>query len=373
MSDLRVDVAVVGAGLMGAATAWELSRRGVSVALVEAFEAGHVHGSSHGTSRIVRRAYADPFYLGLTGRAFESWQRAEDDTGTTLLELTGGVDHGATRDPVGLAGLLTEHGVACDLLSADEAAARWPGMRFDGPVLHHPQAGHLDADAAVAAWVRRLRERGGTVLERTRVTSVEPVGAGALVRTDGPAIAAGTVVVAAGPWLPELAASLGVPVDLPPLAVTQQQVFHFRRTDPDVPWPIFVHKGRLQLFGLLSGADGGVRPAFKVAQHDGGTATTASTRDGRIDPLSRERVMRYVTEYLPGLAPEPVAQGSCLYVTTPTEDFVLDRVGPVVVASPCSGHGAKFAALIGEMAADLALGAAVTEPRFALSHAGSLV
>lgn len=114
-------------------------------------------------------------------------------------------------------------------------------------------------------------------------------------------------------------------------------------------------------------------PAFKVAQHDGGTVTTASDRDGRVDPSSRERVLRYVAEFLPGPAPEPVAQGSCRYTTTPDEDFVLDRIGPVVVASPCSGHGAKFAALIGALAADLAVGAGRPEPRSTLIGATALV
>jgi monomeric sarcosine oxidase len=366
VSDLRVEVAVVGAGLMGAATAWELTRRGVSVALVEAFDPGHVHGSSHGTSRIVRRAYADPFYVRLTGRALDRWAEAEDDTGTALLRPTGGLDTGAARDPAGLAGLMQREGVPYELLSAAEAEGRWPGMRFDGPVLFHPEAGVLDADAAVGAWVRRVRERGGTVLGRTRVTGVEPLGSGALVRTDGSAITAGTVVVAAGPWLPELVPALAVPLTLPPLTVTQQQVFHFRRRDAGADWPTFVHKDALQLFGLPSGADGGPRPAFKVAQHDGGRPTTASTRDGVVDPASRERVVGFVRDRLPGLDPEPVAQGSCLYTTTPDEDFLLDRVGPVVVVSPCSGHGAKFAALVGELAADLATGRAVAEPRFAL-------
>jgi glycine/D-amino acid oxidase-like deaminating enzyme len=116
-----------------------------------------------------------------------------------------------------------------------------------------------------------------------------------------------------------------------------------------------------------------VPPAFKVAQHDGGTVTTASDRDGRVDPSSRERVLRYVAEFLPGPAPEPVAQGSCRYTTTPDEDFVLDRIGPVVVASPCSGHGAKFAALIGALAADLAVGAGRPEPRSTLTGATALV
>jgi monomeric sarcosine oxidase len=368
VSYLRVDVAVVGAGLMGSATAWQLTRRGVSVALIEQFEPGHPHGSSHGTERIIRRVYADPFYVRLTGRAFDAWAQAEDDTGAALLRTTGGIDTGSERDPAGLAQLLGAEDVPCELLSAGDAEARWPGMLFDGPVLFHPQAGTVDAAAATAAWVSRAGERGAQVLPRTRVRAVQSTVEGVLVHTDGPTVAARTVVVAAGAWLAEL----GLPLPLPPLRVTQQQVFHFRHRDPAATWPTLVHKTDVQIFGMPSGTDGGPEPAFKIGQHDGGVPTTASTRDGVVDPACRERLVRHVTERLPGLHPEPVAEATCLYTTTPDKDFVLDRVGPVVIASPCSGHGAKFAPLIGEMAADLALGTAQAHPRFALGTSVSV-
>ncbi|KHD78044.1 FAD-dependent oxidoreductase [Actinoplanes utahensis] len=367
MGDLRVAVAVVGAGLTGTATAWALARRGISVALLEAYTIGHANGSSHGSSRIVRRAYPDPFYLRLTGQANEAWARASEDTGVPLVRWTGAVDHGATRDPAGLAERFTAEGLACSLLTAGEAAERWPGMRFAGPVLYHPESGYLNADAAVHAFARRAAGLGTTVLENTRVTAITPVPSGALVRTgDGPAVAADTVVVAAGPWLPELGAV--VPAPLPPLTVTQQQVFHFPFRDPSTAWPTSIHMGEVQVYALPSGSDGGARPAYKVAQHDGGVPTTATTRDRRIDPASRDLIVRYVRDFLPGLEPEPVAAASCLYTSTPDEDFVLDRVGPVVLASPCSGHGAKFAAIIGEMTAALALGDAAPEPRFSLGR-----
>lgn len=366
MNALRVEVAVVGAGLMGAATAWALTRRGHSVALIEAQEIGHGYGSSHGTSRIFRRAYADPFYVGLTGRARELWAEVEGDTGETLLRITGGLDHGPGRDPVELEAALTAAGVTCELLDAREAEMRWPGMRFTGPILFHPEAGVLNSDDAVAAMVRRAADLGGAVFTRTRVQEIRSCGSGVAVHTDGPTVLADTVVVAAGAWLPELAGDLGVPLTLPPLTVTQQQVFHFRQRDPDASWPTFVHKAALRVFGLPSGADGGPHPAFKVAQHDGGATTTASTRSGVVDPAARERIVRHVTEWLPGLDPTPVGEATCLYTTTPDDNFILDRVGPVVVASPCSGHGAKFAPVIGEMAADLALGKADSHPRFAL-------
>ncbi|MGP3911397.1 FAD-dependent oxidoreductase [Nonomuraea sp. 10N515B] len=362
-------IAVVGAGLMGAATAWELARRGIEVTLIEAYGIGHRNGSSHGTSRIFRRAYADPLYVELTGRAGECWRELEADSGTALLRTTGGLDLGAGRDPEGLARLLAAAGVPHELLAPEAATERWPYLRFDGPVLFHPEAGVVDADAAVAACVRRAAELGADVRTNTRVSAID-VRNGARVRTDdGAELEADAVVVAAGPWLPELADTIGMPLGLPPLRVTQQQVFHFRQRDPGDSWPILVAKDDLQIFGLPSGGDGGAAPAVKVAQHDDGTPTTASTRDRVVNPASRAAVSAWVRERLPGLDPVPVAEDSCLYTTTPDEDFIVDRTGPVVVVSPCSGHGAKFAPLIGRMAADLALGQAGPYPRFALRRA----
>lgn len=278
------------------------------------------------------------------------------------------MDFGAGRDPKGIADILAAAAVPHDLLTAAQAADRWPQFRLDGPVLHHPDAGTVDADATVAAAVRRAAELGARVLTGTRVSGAEIRDDGRVnLRTQDHTLVADTVVVASGAWLPQLAVPLGIPGPLPPLRVTQQQVFHFRRRDPEATtWPVFVHKDELSLYGLPSGSDGGSLPAFKVAQHDEGTPTTADTRTGVVDAASRDKVTAWVERTLPGLDPTPVAEASCLYTTTPDEDFVLDRTGPFVVVSPCSGHGAKFTPLIGAMAADLALGRAEPHPRFAL-------
>ncbi|MER6961243.1 N-methyl-L-tryptophan oxidase [Streptomyces sp. NPDC000618] len=361
-------IAVVGAGLMGAATAWQLARKGHEVTLIEAYDIVHKHGSSHGSSRIVRRAYADPFYVGLTGQAYEQWRELEHDSSTPLLRTTGGLDMGEDRDPKAIADLLAAAGVPHELLGPEEASERWPYIRITGPVLYHPDAGVVDADQTVAACVRRAIEHGADAIIGARVTSIDVRGdERVLLRTDdGREIVADTVVIAAGAWLPELR----LPVPLPPLEVTQQQVFHFRQRDPSAKWPTLIWDGALHLYGLPSGSDGGLLPAVKVAEHDRGTPTTARTRDGVVDESSRTRVSGFVRDRLPGLEPDPVAEASCLYTTTPDEDFVLDRHGPFVIASACSGHGAKFAPLIGAMAADLATGRADPHPRFRLDRRG---
>ncbi|WP_327249925.1 FAD-dependent oxidoreductase [Streptomyces sp. NBC_01320] len=358
------DVVVIGAGLTGSSAAWQLAVRGLSVTLVEARGIGHDQGSSHGTSRIFRRAYADPYYVDLTGQAEALWEELEDRCGELLRTRTGGLDHGAERNPRELAALMMERGVAAELLSPEEAQERFPGMAFAGRVVFHSDAGHLDANRTVRAGIEVAAGLGATVLEHTPVTSVERIAQGVRVHCEGRAISARRAVVAAGPWLPELLPSIGASPRLPRTWVTQQQVFHFRHRDPQAAWPTMVYKEGIQLFGLPSGADGGQAPAMKVAQHDSGTPTTATTRDGRIDPTSRDTVTAWVQRWLPGLAPDPTAEQSCLYTMTADEDFVVDRLGPVVIASPCSGHGAKFAPLIGALVADLVQGSPA-QPRFA--------
>lgn len=379
------EVAVVGAGLVGAATAWELARRGVSTLLVEAFRPGHGQGSSHGSSRIFRRSYADPLYVELTGQAAACWDELESDAGTRLRHHVGMLDFGAHRDPARLAEQLAAAGVPHELLSAREAAERWPQLRYDGgPVLHHPDAGRLDADATVAACVERAVAYGAELRSGTRVSHLERLPSGQ-VRLHGPgldnaAVHAERVVVAAGAWLP----GFGLPFRLPPLTVSQHEVFHFRRRggggpdrgpgsapDSGPDWPAFIHgAGSLQAYGVPSGANGGGSGdggAFKVGLIGRGRTTTAGMRSGVVEPLVRHAVSEYVRHRLPELDPVPIAESSCLITSTPTRDFVLDRAGSLVIVSACSGHGAKFAPLLGRMAADLALGKTEAHPRFALS------
>ena len=418
----RADLIVVGAGLAGSAAAWAASARGMSVVVLEAFGPGHRRGSSHGSARIFRRAYPDPLYVRLTGRAEPLWRQLEGEAGETLLQLTGGLDFGPLRDPATLHEVLASCGVPADLLAPEEAAERWPGIRFDapasptapasghatpaigttpgppapaapasavapgaGPVMFHADAGVLDPDRAMAAMLRVAASRGADVRFNAPVThlAATPGGDGALVHTDSGTFTASAVVVAVGGWLAPL---LGDLVRLPPLEVTQQQAFHLApraagtggapspaRPYGDDPWPIFIYRDAANYFyGLPAGRDGEVPGAVKLGEHHGGVVTTAAGRDGLVDPAARERAIAFAASRLPGLDPRPVGELTCLYTTRASEDFILDRQGPFVIASPCSGHGAKFAPLVGEIIADLAAGKPSPDPRFTFAaHLGS--
>ncbi|MCW2944704.1 MAG: Sarcosine oxidase [Actinoallomurus sp.] len=342
----HVDVAVVGLGLAGAAAAWAVSRRGQSVAAFEAYAPAHRRGSSHGHARIFRRAYLDPLYVDLTGQAGRLWDRLSDEAGEPLLAHTGGVDHGPAREPARMADLLREHGVAAELVDSREAARRWPGIRFEGPAVYDPEGAVIDPETAMAAMVRLAATAGAHVAYDTPVRALDPDAGGVRIRTDAGTWHAQTVVVAAGAWTGPLLDGL---VPLPPLTVTQQQVFLFSPVESG-PWPTIVHgesADGLDMYALPEG------PYVKVGEHVNGTVTTADTRDFTVDPAARDRAVAYVRSRLPGLDPVPRSELTCLYTSTPSEDFVLDRHGPLVVCSACSGHGAKFTPLLGELAADL--------------------
>jgi sarcosine oxidase len=239
-------------------------------------------------------------------------------------------------------------------------------MRFDGQVVYHPQAGTVDTQSAIGAFLAMAGARGARAQSGTAVRSITVRGARAIVMLeDGTELSAGAAVIAAGAWVGELVDGL---VSLPPLRVTQQQIFHFPRRDPgSAPWPSVIHGGDRPIYHLAGGRDGGPGDDRKIGEHDAGIETSPATRSGIVDAASRQRVIEYVQRWLPGLEPTPRAEATCLYTETPSEDFILDRVGPLVICSPCSGHGAKFAPLIGELTAGLVTGEGTVPDRFRLS------
>ena len=354
----EVDVVVVGAGAMGSATARALTSAGRSVAVLEQFPRGHDRGSSHGAARIVRLAYDDPFYVRLAQQAMRDWSEVEAECGRSLVNVTGGVDHG---DPATLAQIesaLTECAATVERLNADAATERWPGLRFDGEVISQPDAGRVDAGTAVSA-LQDLATSGGAAMRfECAVERVEVDTSGVVVHAEGASWRAPVAVVTAGAWVGEL---LGDMVALPPLRVTQEQPAFFAALDEATPWPSFIHHHRERPghYGLASPGEG-----VKVGHHGTGVPVHPDRRDRAPDSRRLEELRAYVAEWLPGVDPEEVGVQTCLYMTTPDEDFLVDRVGPLVIGSPCSGHGFKFTPTLGRLLARLALGETAAPDRF---------
>ncbi|MEO5900267.1 MAG: FAD-dependent oxidoreductase [Ilumatobacteraceae bacterium] len=342
----RFDAVVVGAGAMGSSAAWWLARQGRSVLLVEQFEQHHHRGSSHGGVRIFRLAYSDLHYVRMAQAAVPLWRELEDDTGETLLEITGGFDHGPPGTMAPIAAALGAAGARFERIMPAAAAARSPGLVFDADVLFHPMAGRAYADRTVAALQRRVGELGGEV-RFSCPAAVQRVGEHVEIDLGDEVVRTDATVVTAGAWVGSV---LDGTLTLPSLTVTQEQVVHFIPRDPGVAWPSFIHHGQPAHYGLLTPGEG-----VKVGGHHQGPTTTGDGRDYEIDPARVADAVAYAERWIPGVEPVPQFGVTCLYTTTANEDFLLDRIGPVIVGSPCSGHGFKFTPLIGRMLADLAM------------------
>jgi sarcosine oxidase len=363
---------VIGAGLTGAATAWSLARRGHEVTVVERVQPAASDGSSHGSARIFRYAYSEQFWVDLVVRARTGYTELEKLSGQQLITPTDSLDFGPLRNPAALAPLLDAAGVDHELLTAEQARDRWPQIAADTDVLWHAGAGVIDAQSTVQALLAAATGQGARVSTRWPARSIEKTATGYRVTAqDGRSIDAERVVVAAGGWLPGLLDQLPLPggfrATVPRLQVTQENAFHFpyRDCDRSGAWPTFIQKDQnIQIYGLPGGRDAGFR-GQKLAEFLGGKPiSSAAAQDGRIDPVNQERIVEYVKRYLPGLVPEPYATTTCLFTTTPNEDFLIDGVDGITLASPCSGHGAKFAPLIGDITADVATGTGRAPERF---------
>ena len=345
------DAIVVGGGTMGTATARSLTERGRSVLLLERFEIGHPRGSSGGPTRIFRVAYHHPDYVRMARRALQEWRDLEGKAGETLLVTTGGLDVGAGGRET--AGALEAAGERFEYLKPDAVRERWPAVRFepDAEIFLQEDGGVCMAERTVKAQARLAAEGGATILQNTKVERVTTNGNGVEVNTEGSTYRAPVAVIAAGPWAGDLLSDAGLPSRLVP---SFEQVTYFALDEPSpLPTVIDWTVDPVQTPYVVPNPE---EPGhFKVALHKSGPAVNPDERSFDPDP---DRVAR-VTDYARGhFAPHrPTgATDTCLYTNTPDEDFVLDRRGPLVIGSPCSGHGFKFTPLVGRILADLATG-----------------
>jgi sarcosine oxidase len=362
MAQGATDVIVVGGGVIGSATAWRLARAGYRVRLLEQFPFGHEQGSSHGPSRMIRLAYEEPEYAVLGREAFQLWRDLEEESGEPLLRMTGGLDIG-TPDAYEMAGIEQTYqtlGMSYERLDRADLRQRYPQLNLpEGTIgLHQADYGILAATRCVLTMVERARAAGAEVVAETRVRAVVPDGEGVTVRTDNGELRAARVILTAGSWSRPLLASLGI--DLP-LTVLQEQLAFFRVRDPEAHGP-----DRLPLIIHRSPNTTSLGSFFPIFGHEGvkmmvdriGPEVEPDNPDRAIDPLLLERLRKYVTELLPSATGEILETTSCRFTMTPDENFVIDLhpdYPQVVIASTCSGHGFKFAPVIGQMLSDLAL------------------
>lgn len=362
------DVIVAGVGAMGAAACWQLARRGVRVLGLERFSIPHALGSSHGVNRIIRLAYFEhPNYVPLLRHAYDVWREAERGCGRRLLFITGGIDAGP-RDGRLVTGSLEScrtHNLPHELIEAPEIKRRYPAFALpnDHVAVFQPDGGFLACEDAIVAFAAMARSHGAELHEHEPIARWTAKGDRVTVETATATYEADRLIVSTGAWI-----GTHVP-QLKNIAVPERQVLAW--FEPKEPqhfalgaFPISIvdaEEGFVYQFPVWGA------PGFKIGffnhLHESGDADAMSRKPDAVD----ERLLRKLVErYFPLAAGPTLRLETCLFTNVPDGHFVIDRLpgSPnVIVASACSGHGFKFAPVIGEVLADLATG---KTPRFDL-------
>lgn len=351
------DVIVAGLGAAGSAAAAEAAARGARVLGLERFARGHALASHHGRTRITRLAYFEhPDYVPLLRRAWARWRELEAEADQTLLVETGGVYAGPPDDEL-VAGSLAsarEHGLEVERLTSAEVRERFPALRLGEGMaaVFERQAGLLIPERCVAAQLDRAERAGAALRFEEPALEWSADGSGIRVRTASGEYAADRLILAAGAWTDRLVADLALP-----LRVERVPLHWFEPADPAsfARLPVYIlstEDGHFYGFPYL--ADQGL----KVARHGDGDLTDPDALDRGHRPADEQRVRRFIRRYLPGGDGRLRESTVCMYTRTPDGHFIIDRHPrdeQVVIASPCSGHGFKFASAVGEILADLAL------------------
>jgi sarcosine oxidase len=302
---------------MGSAAAWALRERGADVTVYEQFDTvDHERGSSHGRTRIYRLAYPDEEWVRLMEEALDGWRALDAE----VLARLGLVELAPSRELTSAAAL--ERRGAEFSFDAHDERVRVP----DGWVaLWQPEAGVVHADRARHAFLRGIDVRTGVRIE------------------DPEEVDADVVVLTLGGWVRKLVRDV-------PVRVTRETIAYFRHDGPPLPSVVELNeRSRHAMYALHDPVHG-----LKVGAHFAGPETDADDEEGPSDEIVGH-IARWTAEHFPHADPDPVGAQSCIYTSTADESFVLERRGRVVVGSPCSGHGFKFAPAIGRRLADLAL------------------
>ncbi|WP_436346314.1 N-methyl-L-tryptophan oxidase [Natronorubrum sp. FCH18a] len=357
----RYDVIVIGVGGMGSATTFHLAERGLDVLGLERYDVPHTMGSSHGITRIIRRAYYEhPSYIPLIERAYKLWDDLAAETGREVIHRTGSIDAGPEGNVV-FEGSLTsceEYDIPHEVLTSEEVSERFPGYRLpDGHMaLYQPDGGFVVPEQSIIGHVEAAQAAGAEVRARERVHDWEETpDEGVRVETDRGTYEAENLVLAAGAWNGTLADALEG------LAVPERQVLGWFQPDrpslfePDrfPVWNLKVEEGRFYGLPIYD------VPGFKIGKYH--------HRDEQVDPddyatepePEDERLLRAVTgKCFPEADGPTMRLATCMFTNSPDEHFILDTLPDhpqVAVGAGFSGHGFKFASVIGEILADLAV------------------
>lgn len=356
------DLAVIGLGGIGSAAAWFAARGRRSVIGLERFElGGHHHGASHDHSRIIRHSYHTPHYVQLTRLAYHAWREVELDSGETCVHVTGGIDlfpRGAVIDVETYRESMRVCDIPFDKLSPADVMRRWPAWRVDTDtsVLYQADTGIVSPASTVPLLQRMAKDRGAVLRGCTTVTAIEPGADDITVRlSNGDAVRASQVVIAADAWTGQLVGPLGLTL---PLTVTCEQVTYYATDRPEMfergRFPVWIWMDDPSFYGFPTFG----RPGVKIAQDCGGLPVDPDGRSFEPDRAILARTDAFAKEAFRGRLGAAESTTTCLYTLPPDRDFVVDAVPghPNIHLALGAGHGYKFAAWFGKTLARLADG-----------------
>ncbi len=355
------DTIVLGVGGMGSATLFHLAESGARVLGIERFEIPHSFGSSHGSTRIIRLAYSEgSHYVPLLRDAYRYWREIESVSGESILEVTGGLDIGPEDGGVvpGSRKSCLEYGLPHEELSAEEANRRFPGVRLPSEMraIHQPDAGFVRSEIAIRAFAAAARDRGAEIATGTRVEGWERRNGVFEVRTSSGTHRARRLVVTAGSWTGGLLPgfrTLCQPVRQVMLWTGPQAAADFR---PDV-FPVFILESP---FGNFYGFPDDRGEGFKIGkfQHLGQPVDDPDRLDRECHPEDEAVLREGIETYFPRANGPTRRTAACMFTNSPDGHFILDQhpeEEDVFVAAGFSGHGFKFASVVGRIMADFCL------------------
>lgn len=359
MTERWYDVAVIGLGALGSATAYQLASRGGSVVGLEQFELGHSRGASHDTSRILRRSYHTPAYVTLAGEAYKDWGQLSEAAGEPLVTTTGGLDFfppEAAIPIIDYTSSLTACDIPFDLLDNATVKKRWPQIVLpEGTTtLFQADTGMVHAARTVAALQRLATAGGATLIGNSRAAILNIDDRGVELATDAGRIRCRRVVVTADAWTNDVLAPLDVQL---PLTVTQEQVSYYAPEAPGsfapLRFPVWIWMDDPSFYGFPTYTEALV----KAGQDVGGKVTTGDDRSFDPDPDNEWRLTEFMARTFPGSTEHLIRTVTCLYTLTPDRDFVMDALPgvPDVLVGLGAGHSFKFTPTFGRILADLAL------------------
>lgn len=354
------DSIVIGIGGMGSSAAYHLSRHGQRVLGLEQFDIPHDLGSSHGVTRIIRLAYAEGAgYVRLLRRAYELWRDLERQAGERLLFVTGCVDAGGPDSATVRGSLETcrEFGLDHQILDCKRLHEKFPGYQFPGNItaVLQPDGGFLLPERCIVNYVKAAQVLGAQIHTRERVIGWDAFAGGVEVRTEHETYRTRALVITAGPWASQLCPLLR------DLAIPERQVVLWAQPlRPELfqsdGFPVFnleAPEGRF--YGC---PEYGV-PGFKIGKyHHRLENVDPAGIDREIHPEDEAVLREGIRRYFRDADGPTLAMKTCMFTNSPDEHFILGahpEADNVYIAAGFSGHGFKFASVVGEIMTDLAL------------------